>query len=213
MQKFRHNSSAARIARASADVKSAPSAKVNGIRPRQNESFSAAVKDLVEFANKRSVWNIATQPYKEAHFATFPEDLVEPCILAGTSEKGGCSSCGRPWRRVVVRSGGTIGKGWHDHTGDDTRGQRLTDQDASHGRHGKESYRRETVDWESTCKCGAPPAPQIVLDPFAGSGTTGVVALRYGRQFIGIELKDDGLAETRILTEPRRGGAVRRIRN
>lgn len=35
-------------------------------------------------ANKRSVWNIATQPYPKAHFATFPEDLVEPCILAGS---------------------------------------------------------------------------------------------------------------------------------
>ncbi len=34
--------------------------------------------------NKRSVWTIATQPYKEAHFATFPEKLVEPCILAGS---------------------------------------------------------------------------------------------------------------------------------
>lgn len=35
-------------------------------------------------ANKRSVWSIATSPYPEAHFATFPEALVEPCILAGS---------------------------------------------------------------------------------------------------------------------------------
>jgi DNA modification methylase len=35
-------------------------------------------------ANKKSVWNIATKGYKEAHFATFPEELVEPCILAGS---------------------------------------------------------------------------------------------------------------------------------
>ena len=34
--------------------------------------------------NKRSVWEIATQPYTEAHFATFPETLVSPCILAGS---------------------------------------------------------------------------------------------------------------------------------
>lgn len=33
--------------------------------------------------NKRSVWSVATKPYKEAHFATYPEDLIEPCILAG----------------------------------------------------------------------------------------------------------------------------------
>jgi site-specific DNA-methyltransferase (cytosine-N4-specific) len=35
--------------------------------------------------NRRSVWTIATQAYSEAHFATFPEDLVKPCILAGSS--------------------------------------------------------------------------------------------------------------------------------
>ena len=34
--------------------------------------------------NRRSVWSIATQPYKGAHFATFPKKLVEPCILAGS---------------------------------------------------------------------------------------------------------------------------------
>lgn len=38
--------------------------------------------------NKRSVWNIATQPFKEAHYATFPPALVEPCILAGCPEGG-----------------------------------------------------------------------------------------------------------------------------
>jgi DNA modification methylase len=38
--------------------------------------------------NKRSVWSISTQPFKEAHFATFPPGLVEPCILAGCPEGG-----------------------------------------------------------------------------------------------------------------------------
>ena len=38
--------------------------------------------------NKRSVWTVATQPYPEAHFATFPEKLIEPCILAGCPEGG-----------------------------------------------------------------------------------------------------------------------------
>jgi DNA modification methylase len=78
--------------------------------------------------NKRSVWHIATQPYAEAHFATFPEALIEPCILAGS--------------RV-----------------DDT-----------------------------------------VLDPFCGSGTTGVVSCRHNRHFIGVELNPTyaELAEKRI---------------
>src|SRR5206468_3310141 len=34
--------------------------------------------------NRRSVWTLATRPYPEAHFATFPEDLVKPCVLAGS---------------------------------------------------------------------------------------------------------------------------------
>jgi DNA modification methylase len=38
--------------------------------------------------NKRSVWTITTKPYKEAHFATYPEELIEPCVLAGCPEKG-----------------------------------------------------------------------------------------------------------------------------
>lgn len=66
--------------------------------------------------NKRSVWTVTTKPYKGAHFAVFPADLIEPCVLAG------CPPCG------------------------------------------------------------------TVLDPFMGSGTTGVVATRHNRKFIGVEL-------------------------
>ena len=36
--------------------------------------------------NKRSVWSVTVKPYKEAHFATYPPDLIEPCILAGSEE-------------------------------------------------------------------------------------------------------------------------------
>ena len=69
--------------------------------------------------NKRSVWSMATGQFKAAHYATFPERLVEPCILAGCQE------------------GGTV------------------------------------------------------LDPFAGSGTTGVVAKRLRRHFVGVEINPD----------------------
>jgi site-specific DNA-methyltransferase (adenine-specific) len=41
-----------------------------------------------EFKNKRSVWTVATRPYKGAHFAAFPPDLIEPCILAGCPQDG-----------------------------------------------------------------------------------------------------------------------------
>ena len=78
--------------------------------------------------NKRSVWKIPTAPFKEAHFATFPEALIEPMILSGCPEQG------------------------------------------------------------------------TVLDPFFGSGTTGLVALRHNRNFIGIELNPEyiKIAEKRL---------------
>lgn len=69
--------------------------------------------------NRRSVWTVTTKPYREAHFATFPPDLIEPCVLAGC------------------------------------------------------------------------PAGGVVLDPFNGSGTTGAVALKHGRDYIGIELNPE----------------------
>jgi len=60
--------------------------------------------------NRRTVWTISTKPYKGAHFATFPPALIEPCIKAGTSERGCCPECGAPWERCnrsrnVVYSG------------------------------------------------------------------------------------------------------------
>ena len=53
--------------------------------------------------NRRSVWEITTASFDDAHFATFPEKLVEPCIMAGTSEAGCCGKCGAPLIRVVER--------------------------------------------------------------------------------------------------------------
>lgn len=53
-------------------------------RVKQNASFSASVNELVDTRNRRTVWTIPTQSFDGAHFATFPEALVEPCVLAGT---------------------------------------------------------------------------------------------------------------------------------
>ena len=93
-------------------------------------SQNAAGMDHREYStrNKRSVWTVPVKPYHGAHFATYPPELIKPCILAGSRE------------------------------GD------------------------------------------MVLDPFMGSGTTGEVSLRWGREFTGIELNADyfRIAEARV---------------
>lgn len=54
--------------------------------------------------NERSVWNISTGNSKtDTHFATFSKELVNPCILASTSEYGCCAVCHRSWERVIVK--------------------------------------------------------------------------------------------------------------
>tara|TARA_Y100001937_G_scaffold125367_1_gene192029 strand:- start:53 stop:958 length:906 start_codon:yes stop_codon:yes gene_type:complete len=88
-------------------------------RPKNPREMNEVIYDKIKGANKRSVWKINTKPYKDAHFAVFPEKLPELCIKAG-SKKG-----------------------------------------------------------------------DIVLDPFFGSGTTGWVAQRLGRKWIGCELNKD----------------------
>ena len=125
--------------------------------------------------NLRTVWWIPTQPYRGAHFATFPEKLPELCIQAGTSERGACADCGTPWTREVRAVGGAIGRaqkleaplvsgrapvadapGWHDG-----------------------SYRRLDMGFRKRCSCETTATvPCLVLDPFAGSGTVLAVARR-----------------------------------
>ena len=149
-------------------------------------------------ANKRTVWSIATQGFPGAHFATFPEKLVEPCILAGTSEKGVCGKCGVPWERVVAveDAEGRLDKGYHDHHDDLGRGQR-----GVFSADGRPT--RTTTGFQPNCGHDAEPVPATVLDPFCGSGTTGVVALQHGRSFIGIELNPEyvELARKRIIDD------------
>lgn len=55
---------------------------------KSNGAVAGSVPRVGDSRNKRSVWHIPTAPYPEAHFATFPEKLVEPCILAGCPEGG-----------------------------------------------------------------------------------------------------------------------------
>ena len=145
--------------------------------------------------NLRNVWAINPQPFREAHFATFPMALVEPCVKAGTSQKGQCAACGTPWRRVV-------GPATIKTTNSPAVGSKYSSSDQAGSLSGsRAAYRaagvegpppRQITGWSPSCECHAgDPVPQTVLDPFAGSGTTGIVAARHGREFVGIELNPE----------------------
>ena len=136
--------------------------------------------DELKGANKRSVWKINTQPYKEAHFAVFPPKLPELCIKAGTSEYGECSECGKAWERIVEKTG-EFQRRWSKNNAE---GSPYSSQSSSQNIY-------EEKGWQPTCSCDADRVPQIVLDPFFGSGTTGWVAQRLGRKWIGIELNEE----------------------
>lgn len=130
-----------------------------------------AIKQPTTGSNRRDVWHIATQPCPETHFAAFPEKLVELCVLAGTSAKGVCPVCGAPWERIVNILGESTG--------------------------GHSIRQRKTLGWQSTCKHDTEPVPATVLDPFSGSGTTGVAALKANRHYIGIDLNPDYIEMSR----------------
>lgn len=163
-------------------------------------------------------WTMPTSGFSGKHFATFPPELVERCVALGTSAAGACPDCGAPWRRVVEATGGSIGKAWNDHQDELERG---------HRKASTANYNRETLGWAPTCRDGcntgdeareqieeggkplerdvalAWTTPSTVLDPFGGSGTTGLVALRMGRSAILCELSEEyaAMARSRIYND------------
>lgn len=175
-----------------------PKANQSAGRSKQNASFSGAVSKLVSTRNLRSVWRIPTQPFRGAHFATFPEALVLPCVLAGTSEYGVCTTCGAPWQRIVEKGepdtdhqracGADSSGGYSGRATKDYGAARAQDASAVKARILAGMAHRSTVGWEPSCECGTSIRPAVVMDIFAGSGTVGVVAQKHGRDFLGIEL-------------------------
>lgn len=113
----------------------------------------------------RNLWNywlLGPEPSSIAHFATFPTKLVEPCILAGTSERGCCPECGKPWERV-------LGGYYQEYL----------------------SAPQETVGWQPSCKHDHEPIPCTVLDCFGGAGTTALVSRQLNRKSVYIDLNPE----------------------
>jgi DNA modification methylase len=135
--------------------------------------------------NQRNVWSLGPEPYAEAHFATFPTEIPRRAILAGTSARGCCPQCRAPWVRVVEK-GETKNRTARNGQGNGELGAGLRFGDAE----------TRTVGWEPGCQHGEDPSetrspiPCTVLDPFGGSGTTGMVALELGRKAILCELSE-----------------------
>ena len=149
--------------------------------------------------NRRSVWTVATEAFSESHFAVYPTALIEPCIKAGTSERGVCPTCGAPWVRIV--EAGERVQQTNGHTGAQASiPPRGVVGATSMLRDGK-VRERHAIGWLPSCKHeGLEPVPATVLDPFFGAGTTGLVADRLGRDCLGIELNPAyaAMAERRI---------------
>ena len=158
--------------------------------------------------------DVTSEGFKGAHFACFPQALVEPLVKSGTSERGCCPHCGKPWARLVSKdrkptrpgTGSKVLQSDADFAAN-RHGQRL-DADGPYTSHngiifGNRDPQRhctvtKTTGWRQSCKCPEhEPRPCLVLDPFTGSGTSALVALRLGRHFLGCDLNHEYVAMAR----------------
>ena len=136
--------------------------------------------------NKRCVWNIPTQAFSEAHFATYPEKLIEPMIKAGCPEFI-CKKCGQAREKIYDTS-------YIVHR-EAAGPKKLTPEGLSANNYGSMKYAKASAQHHfkgyTDCECNAGFRPGIVLDPFGGSGTTGLVAARLRRDYCLIELNPE----------------------
>jgi len=142
--------------------------------------------------NLRTVWTVNTASYRGAHFATFPPALVRPMVNLGCPAQC-CPVCGKGWERVTEKE-----RSWESGSG---RAGNLPNGKNGAGMQGGgatldvrrgPSVAVVTLGFRPACDCLAingdtPHVPGLVLDPFAGSGTVGLVCDELGRRFVGVD--------------------------
>ncbi len=154
---------------------------VSGISISDKTTLGSAKNIL--WRNKRCVWSIPTKPFDEAHFATYPEELVKPMILAGCPEYV-CTKCGKPREKIYTRELVKAGKP------SDRKVAIINNvSDTSCFRTNDEYTFIENG--YTDCGCNAGFTKGIVLDPFGGAMTTAVVAKKLNRNWIIIEINPE----------------------
>lgn len=161
----------------------------NDSRTRRNNGFEAYAKGKVCIGrNKRTVWTVNTQPSSIEHYASFPEKLITPMILAGSSHKA-CQHCGTPWVQVREKVGKFQRRWSKNNANGSPYNKQSSMQYANAGRI-------------PTCSCpdNNGSGKSVVFDPFMGAGTVGVVATELGRDYFGCDNNPEyvKMAETRI---------------
>jgi len=149
--------------------------------------------------NKRCVWDITTQPFKEAHFATYPEELCETPIKAGCPEFV-CNKCGFAREKIIESLSDK------DYSNDSNYKRHIPiEYGMAHLSRNSEKMETAPKEFKGLSDCGCKDNKfegGIVLDPFFGAGTTGLVALKQNKKFIGIELNPKYIEIAKKRLEP-----------
>ena len=165
--------------------------------------------------NSRNVWTIPTHSYKGAHFATFPPALVEPCIKAGTSERGVCGECGAPWTRQTKKgaplkdqmaacgadsTGGYSGQSTKDYASGGAQDASATKRRILEGMR-----ERNTTGWAPTCcDCHVP-----IMTPVSDGDVRPDPTMQTGRKGLNRERNTNA---TRAMTRGEQRDYARQIR-
>lgn len=162
----------------------------SGINP--NRSMRQVLEHVAQHPqrNLRSVFQINTQPFKGHHYAVMPTQLAKLCILAGSSPYA-CEHCGAPWKRIVQHARFERHLGSSKYIDPAMQATGIQSLRAAYRAQGLESPPPpQTLGWQPTCTCEEHTSKGkcLILDPFAGAGTTLLTAAQVGRDWLGIEL-------------------------